>query len=440
MIIGVFLFLTLCLILSAVLFRKDFCTPAFLFTAGFWISCFWVVFFKRDWTFTSQSLPYLVCGGVLSFILGCLVVRPFEKKKVKGAESRYLQPINISGGAAYKILAIQITLFLITFWVIYRNTRTFNLILASGLYYRMNKYGRLTYYSGTIKMAQYVNFGLMYLIEYSILYNIIYKRKNKISSYFLLLFSLLITLLQGNRTTFFMAIISGVVMYYILLEKKNGGKENINISTFLKAIIFIIVLGILLTVTLTLTGRNTGEYTAIETISAYLGAPLKNLDMFLNEGHHNTGYSFGIETFIQFYHKIYGDNSDKIPNLYTYRWIGTEGLGNVYTTLMPLFYDFGIFGSCITLLILGVMFELLYYLTRRTNKRIIVILYSYSAFAISFSFFSNKIFELVISTALIYVFIGYLLVVVLCDRLSIAGRKIVIHRSSRNRHARQEVF
>lgn len=442
----IFFSITILLLLSIIAFNSDLCAPAFLFTVGFWLSSFWLTFFNRQWYLTNGKLPLVLIGGITSFFLGCLIVQLFSQRKEKqiAYNTEKLYKVDISNSKILIFFCIEILFFLMSYYCIYRNTGSSNLITAMGLYYNASKYGRLVYNSSIIKLIQYFNFGMMYFVEYIILSRIILKQKNKISIYILFVGTLFISLMQGTRTTLFMGVISGLVMIFLLKGKANGWNSNINLKIICKLIVFVIFLGVLLNASLFFTGRSTGEYTIVQTISAYLGAPIKNLDSFLNDNLHNSSKVFGIATLAQTYEKIYKytyNSAYEIPQLYTYRWIGNEGLGNVYTFFMPLYYDFGILGTWLMSFVLGGVCQKIYCKLKSSCKlnryNTDIIIYSYIAFAVAFSFFSNKLFEIVVSVAFVYVMIGLESIIFIANS-TIRKGKLVLKSSwrlnNRNRY------
>lgn len=433
----IFICLSAIFIYCVIAFDRDICAPALLFTVGFWLSVFWACFVVQRWEFDNTTLPGLMIGGTISFVLGCTIVNAISRKKLNRIHRlSIVSKIEMSDVQLAAFFIIEIFCFLITLYVVYQNTRTTNLVAAIGLYYYANKYGRLVYESPLVDIAQYINWGMLYVSEYILINNVLNKKQNKRMLYVLLLLSYLISLLQGTRTIMFMGIISGIIMAFLITGRRNGWKPNLNLKTVIKSMIIVILLGILLVVSITATGRDTGEFTALQTVNSYLGAPIKNLELFLDDGLINKGKAWGIETFLQLYQKLYnatGNAKFQAPQLYTYRWIGKEGLGNVYTIFMPLYYDFGVFGTCILMLVLGILSQSFYNWVRLTpSKGMIdfrIIIYSYVAFAISFSFFSNKIFELVIAVGFIYYFIGLVITAFILNTKIIHG-KLIINRKS----------
>lgn len=147
-------------------------------------------------------------------------------------------------------------------------------------------------------------------------------------------------------------------------------------------------------------GRTLSDITVVDLIANYIGAPVKNLELFIKDGRIK-GNGFGLITFRDTYswvNEMLGSEHFIIPKVYKYRWIDGKILGNVYTQLMPLYNDFGIPGVFISMGLLGIFCQKIYdsikYKKSRGNIDYRLLIYSYVGFAIIFSFFSNKFLNL----------------------------------------------
>lgn len=435
MIFGLFITLTIILIICFIVFNRDLCAPAFLLTVGFWFSSLWAWLYQDNWNgFENRKLYILIAGSVFAFCIACFITNLFDKAILTKSKDIKLEPIIIPLYKLKLYLLIEIIMFLLVMLVVFMNTSSRNIITAIGEYYVANKYNRLIYESGVVKIIQYFNIAGVYIIGYVILNNIICKIKNSKITYIIVIFGMIISVLQGTRNNLFMLIISGIIMYYILKGVNNGWKPNITLKTFLKMITTILILILFFKMSIVFTGRNSDEYTFIEMLSTYIGSPLKNLELFINENYYVNNI-FGEQTLLQTYKKIYeftGNINYNVTSLYQYRWIGSIGLGNVYTMLMPLYNDFGLYGSWILMALIGFISQKQYDHIR-CIKRINVIskqilIYSYVSFAIMFSFFSNKYFEMVVSTAFIYTFIGIEVIIKFIWNVTFSQGKLIIKK------------
>lgn len=433
MIFALFITLTIILIICFILFNRDLCAPAFLLTIGFWFSSLWAWLYQDNWNgFENRKLYILVAGGVFAFCIACFITNLFDRITLPKSKNITLQPIIIPLYKLKLYLLIEIGMFLLIMVVLFMNTNSRNIITAIGEYYVANKYNRLVYESSIVKIIQYFNIAGVYIIEYVILNNIICKTKNSNITYIIVIFGSIISVLQGTRNNLFMLIISGIIMYYILKGVNNGWKPNITLKTFLQMITTVFILILFFKISIIFTGRNSDEYTFLEIISTYIGSPLKNLELFINENFYVNNL-FGEQTLLQTYKKIYeftGNINYNVTSLYKYRWMGSIGLGNVYTILMPLYNDFGLYGSWILMALIGFISQKQYDHVRAIRKINVIskqiLIYSYVSFAIIFSFFSNKYFEMIVSTAFIYIFIGIEVIIrFICNVTFSSGRLII---------------
>lgn len=428
--------LSLVLILNVILFRGNFCSPAILFTAGFWVSSLWAWVFQDRWGgFRNSALIVLVMIGVMSFSIGCLFVKLVYISKHSVIKPTQLYPITIQKNKLYIYILFEMIIAIITIYIILKNTSSNNLIYAISQYYNLNKYHRLVYDPSYFSIIQYFNISGVLLFGYIVINNIVCKKRNPSILYIIIFLGMCISLLQGIRNTFFLFIISGIVMFYLLRGANTGWKSNFNLSTLPKVIMMFGIIIVLFRITTIATGRLSDEFTFIELLSTYIGTPLKNLELYLSESHPPSPV-FGGQTLMQTYNKLYnatGNPQFHVTSFYEYRWIGSTGLGNIYTILMPLYQDFGFGGSGIVLFVIGAISERMYeHLQRNKLKRGInygIIVYAYCAFSISFGFFSNKYFEMVVSMAFIYTLISLFIIKVYFVDIKFHRGRIIIFRS-----------
>ena len=402
------------LLLNFVLLEKDLASPSILFIGGFFFTAILAAAFNDVWCgFYSEYLYLLIVGGSISFLLGCLIVCVFSRKG--NAYVKKIEPIILRNDNLLMLLLIQIVLACISYIVVRNNTISSDYVMAIGEFYLLNKSGEADIPS-YFKVLQYFNMAGVYICIYVLMNNKICGYKDKILLYIPIIVGLMITLMQGTRNAFFMFFISAMIMYFILKNIVDSWQPNINIL-FLKKICLITVIGIgLFQMSYYITGRDDINYSFIDLLSSYLGAPIKNLDYFLLENH-SSGKLLGEQTFLQWYKKLYDITHSSIfitRDLYEYRWLNNIGLGNVYTIYMPLFNDFGLLGAWGIVGIIGAFLQIFYYKIRFNMKNNIsidmyIIIYSYVGFSVFFSFFSNKFFEMTISIGFIYLFIALLI-------------------------------
>lgn len=305
-------------------------------------------------------------------------------------------------------------------------------MVAIGSYYNMVKYNIIEQ-PNVISLLEWLNAGATLIIIYYMVYNLVYGKKVKRLVYINILLSLFESLLSGTRHTAMVYILSIIIMYMSLYNIKKSFRPNINVKFMIKMLVVLFCLLELFMLFATLQNRRVEGVPVLDTLVTYIGAPLKNLEMFIAENKKST-YFWGSATLNQTYNKLYSITHNEIfktpSNLYSYRWIGNFGMGNVYTTFMPFYYDFGINGVGLVMAFIGFISQKFYddmrFHTGGQGVNYKVILFSYSACAVLLLYFSNKFFEMIISFGFLYLLVGIIIFDIFFFKLDLKNRKIKI--------------
>lgn len=430
MIYVLFGLVTLLMLISIVIFDRDVTAPSFLLTASFWIATFFACLNSSLWNFENEMLIGVVISGLSGFIVFSSVEYLIFKRGKK-VVVRKIVPVSISNFKLCVYLFIQLFLYAFSLVVIIRNVgQAGALSYLVNTYYELNRTGDATYTSSIVNIGNILNFSGTYYILYVAINNIKAGKKNSLLIWLNVIVGMIGSLLTGTKTAFFMFGIAGIVFYILLTNKENGWKKNINFKMIVKLSVGM-ALGLALFGFIdTVQGRTIENITILDKIATYIGAPIKNLELFLTDNIYKDGI-FGAQTLSNIYadiYKITGNDMFDIQSLHRYRWIFGIGLGNVYTMFMPLYYDFGFLGMFFLMGMLG-FFSQRIYDRIKYNKCLYdidfrTIFYGYLAFAIIFSFFSNKFFECIFSKTGIYFIIGFLIFDTVFKRLK--GTKLNI--------------
>lgn len=402
------------LIITMQLFNKDMTAPAFLITAAFTVSLLCCCIYADVWGFNDYRLILVILAGLIGFNIFSYITYILDKNGREPASYRF-EPVAVNGYKLCIYLLFQLVLYGLYIIMIMKTTGSFSLSGMSdaiGEYYNAGKSGKQVYSSGLVNIGTIINMPGIYYVIYLAVNNIICRKKNNILIYINIFVGMTGALLSGTRTTFFMYIIATVIIYIVLKQRYNGWKKNINIASVIKGVLFIMAAIIVFNMLFAIQGRTLSDITVVDLIANYIGAPVKNLELFIKDGRIK-GNGFGLITFRDTYswvNEMLGSEHFIIPKVYKYRWIDGKILGNVYTQLMPLYNDFGIPGVFISMGLLGIFCQKIYdsikYKKSRGNIDYRLLIYSYVGFAIIFSFFSNKFFELIFARAMIYYLVG----------------------------------
>lgn len=428
---------TILLLLSIAVSGKDLISPPCLICGGFWFATICACLYHDAWNFTNYKLVIVICGGLFCFVLASMFVRFLNGCTKNRPQLERMSEISISTNKLVIYLIFQGLLMLLLLMTLIQNVGIGNgLASAIGLYYEINKAGELEYGLGITNVMQILNLSGNYILIFVMVHNIICKKSNHLLLYINVIIGAISSLLEGTRTSLFMYIIAVIIVVFGEKNKLNGWKGNINFKTVFKLSFVIIGLMIFFNIVASYQGRTLTSMSVVDVFATYLGAPLKNLELFISENHKNDSI-FASQTFYNTYTWIYektGIMEFNIPKLNEYRFLNGKGLGNVYTFFFPLYHDFGILGSMIVMAIVGVISQKFYDKVKRQRMKSgldwWLIIYSYVGFAILFSFFSNKFFEQVIARAMIYFVIGLWGFNMFFFRLQIRKYKLVISKGN----------
>lgn len=429
------------LLVSVYIFRGDVTSPSVLLASVFFVSAICCCLYANEWKFGNYMLLVEVVGGILSFLLSCTVVYWGDAKEKRPIKTQ-LEMINIRDINLVIFLIFQVVLYMYYGYFILKTVGGMHGLGISSLigkYYEASKSGIGIYKPQLVNIGGIMDMSAIYYLLYIAINNIVCKHKNNKLIYINIAIGVIGSLMDGTRTTLYMYITALAIMYIILSQRVKGWKKSFNFLNVLKGCGAIFLLLIVFNLSFTLLGRKVSDIAVMDLLANYVGAPIKNLEFFINDGRILNG-SIGAATFQDTYNWInrwIGKEIFIIPNTYKYRWIHGKILGNVYTVFMPLYNDFGIIGSYVIMAFLGIFSQKIYDRIKLSKRVPIidfkVIIYSYVAFAILFSFFSNKFFELIFARAMIYFLIGISFFDFFFCGIHITKSKLIIYLR-KNRH------
>lgn len=256
---------------------------------------------------------------------------------------------------------------------------SFNIVLSSLAVYRKKVKGR---------------FPLSYLIPYILM--------------------IIISFLSGGRTAALRYIVAFIILYIFITRylQKSYRKGNSKMIRILVPSMIIILIGLGLSINLI--GRTT-KIPLFEYTTAYLGAPLYNLDIYYNS-HHNLTTLFGEQTFQSVYSFI-GTHFHLPQFIYDlnlpYNTYQGHYLGNVYTMYFAFLQDFGYLGVIPLTAFVAGYFTISYRRLmnfKRSNIGISLFTYAYLFNDLVFAMFSCKFYESIFSTIFIIYFLGTIII------------------------------
>ena len=226
------------------------------------------------------------------------------------------------------------------------------------------------------------------------------------------------SLMGGCRSEIFRVITACIFIWYFFYRINKGESFNIK-PVFIKIMLLLIVVSLFFISFIYIVGRSEADMNLEEVITSlfiYAGAPIFNLDIYLQNPWKQVHGIFGELTFVRFISWLgmkMGDTSliyeFDIPFL-SYQ---NYSLGNVYTTFYPFIYDFGFLGVLVLTVIMAVVCVWLYNkvnFVRISSNRIsmYVVCYAYLVNDIVMSPFAARFYETVVNVGTIHRWIGVL--------------------------------
>lgn len=248
-----------------------------------------------------------------------------------------------------------------------------------------------------------------YVIGYVIVKNLVKKISPSIAELVCFTSSFLSTFCQGSRSG--VCILISLVLLYVFLYQKQQNLKNVMKQVFFKLLLVVCFAVFLFWISGEITGKN-WNVSFYEYLSVYLGFPIYNLNHALNIGITQPEIP-GLVSFDAILKKILPlINITYAPYTLTREFVYFDGhnMGNVYTIFYYLIADFGVLGMFFFMFLIGGIMQILFE-HALNNKQVLSlaeVVLCYFLTTVSFSFFSNKICEVIAVFHIIEVGFAYL--------------------------------
>ena len=357
--------LTIILFWGYISMDKDIASPPVLFVGPFLVANICAAAYGSRWNLDMHFNTFCVLFfGCLLFTMGCWVVHKMVAPKLRKKARRQLigtgetiVRIDVSMWKIFVIIAIQA----LSIYIVSRDMRAvvgrygvsgnFTLIMYWFREYHIfsDKNVALSSLSSNIRLF---SIAVSYVWIYIICNNFIGKYKNRkmIPMFLGIILGIVNCVILGARGEAIQLIVAVFVIFVFLQKKYHGWRSNIKFRQIILTgiILFVIMYGF--KASGDMLGRNSvNNYhtSAIDEVAKYLGAEIKNLDIYLeNPFNHTPDAIPGSQTFGNFlgwFSKLLRLNW-KIGGELPFQKVNGISLGNVYTVFYAYIYDFGYFG------------------------------------------------------------------------------------------------
>ncbi len=389
--------------------NKDIFSPSVIFNAVFLFAVIDAITMINVWKTEIHVNTLLVISvGVFLFQIGALLANKTRRIRLgnqKVHRRRDYKSVNSSVAFAFIVIDVLILLYITP--VILNVVRSYG-ITGSPLYL-IGKYSTLSKEKnadlGIGKIASNLHqFCEMqsYVWAYLLLHEFVFIKKIRIDLLVLYIITTLSFFLYGSRGTGVFSLVALIPLFVIMYREKRERKKLPGKYYFWGIALVAVLMFSFQGMGELISRRFASSVTPWEYISIYFGAPIQNLDLYLQQRWVRPKI-WGYNTFnVQI---SYLGRKFNIPNLaittdipFNYR--NGHILGNTYTMFYAFIYDFRYTGIVITF-ILGYVMQKMYIVASRESREFIPIarlVYAYFFPGVAFAFFSNKIIESVTIT------------------------------------------
>ena len=394
--------------LNYVLTSREILAPSFLFNISFLLSTFWALFNVKRWSLDLHINTFLVIlTAVITFSFISVLINNMYKvlNKRKNIAIPLQEGQHIKSWKIFFLCSVEIITILLTIKFIKNVSPAGN--LSDAIYqYRTQVVDQVSNIQGVPRVISLLrNFtdscGIFF--SFVLARGLVLHKKIDYNALFVFVLSIISGLLLGSRGGLVASIIFFVVSIYFLSRKKNQWRVKGNFKFFLISAIGVMIFISLFQVVAIILGRTANNYSLNEYLSIYIGAEIKNLDIFLQNNLIPLGNeNFGGQTFISLY-KSFGHQTYLLD--LPFLNVNGHNLGNVYTTVYPYLYDFGYIGVPVLISLMAIISQIVFEMAKRFRDSgkvaISVLIYGRIVSCLSLAFFSNKFYENIFSTGFV---------------------------------------
>lgn len=405
------------LLISFAFDGKRLTSPPVVFCSGFLLSSICAVYFSGQWQFKLHPSTFVtLVGGISLFSIICISIHKLYNH-MRGVKrgNKFDSPglcalpgLRTAPLALFCILQLFVTVsVLIQISSFFPDLPVFHAIGA----FKSSKTFTIDNLTFPFPLNQVMNLckAAGYLFAF-LLAKTMADKKINLSGVCLLvnfLFSAVLGFIVGGRNLG----LSYVVCLFVswLLCRAAGGRREINGKVL---VILVVSVAVFVGLLQFLSFGRSGSIRLKDYIGIYLGAPLANLDAYLQNGHFGGSSPFGRMTFFCWYTYI-GYKFGITDWMYTFdlpfQMRNGFDMGNVYTTFYSYIYDFGYIGMVLLVIAMAVISQVCY------EKAALrggvkynwpwLLIYSFISYQLLFSFFSNKFYEEVLTPGFITSFV-----------------------------------
>ena len=408
-------YLTMLIISITFSYKKALLSPQIGYCGGFLLQAIYALFWQEKYDIClSKETFFVLSFGAITFTLVSWIVQLLCGKLSikysstnKNKNKRLGEPITIDNWKLVGFALFQIIVLVLVF-------RYILLGASGGFFNAINNFYQTHMLIGTSDNSIPTYIGLMrciciasgYFWAYILCHNIIhgYEGSKKLLLVNVLL-AVLLNIITGSRSGIIEMAIAVFVYVFMVYYFKSARSLYIT-PKLIGKILVLFVIGLFIFHNAAMLLGRTIEVNFSENLAVYLSAEIKNLDIFICSENFGRGYNIDTNnTLANIINSFSGSLGlpDVAHKVYSkFNFVNGYNLGNVATTYLPFVYDGGIGAVIIYTAIMSAIGQILFVsiikkqeLIRNIDIRIIA--YGYMFFCYTFSFFSNRFYDMIIT-------------------------------------------
>lgn len=441
--IVLFTILVLLLICTFFLQERQFLSPSVLYSSVFLIAVLNGLTQYNNWAYELSWITVaLIAASVGVFCLSAAIVHIIFRVKygaisqrIQSARTCILKAPSITIPSWFYVIALMtqigtaIVVLLFIMKAVDAEQNGYSISQAIGQYDALSKFSNFDKpVRGILGFLYVASSSSGYVWSFIVLIKILKDHHFEALAFLNFLVSLFAPLLTGGRAGTIQLVLACLIMFFLfsnLFFKKKSKSFSLIIASVSSCLL---LLGLLIFKPVAqLLGRDVSQFSVYEYLSIYIGAPVKNLDIFLAQHYDSLPLSnyFGETTFTGIVQSVC--RWANIPYVkhfgvtQPFQTMFDSELGNVYTSLYSLIWDFGFWGCLFFVFLMAVImqlvFEWIYVPSSKWCRQPIdlsIILYVFLVYGVIFAFLSNRFYSTVVSTLFIREFATWLFACVLC--------------------------
>ncbi|MBT1164907.1 O-antigen polymerase [Bifidobacterium felsineum] len=416
-----FIFLSALTIISFKISNGSILAPASAFCLSFALSVLNGLTNYNKWDFELHAITFSLIGGsAVIFCISCFIFNLlYSKSNYKFSQNSInLKPFFIPN----YIYIIFLVLQLVSTYLSLKSIKTLGTIHGSDgtLSGSIFAYRTASLYSSSFTgLPGYVTFlsNLCSALGYICIYNAMtFYFQNKKINFFASISSfiaIIAPLVYGGRGASLLFIFFIFTIFLVRYESYSRLHNSYRILPIFGFLALVFIIAYIFYISLSIMGRSSGSFDFYYYLSIYLGAPIKNLDIYLSSGIIQPSFDCVETCSSDVYTSLNGISSASQSFRFTeFQNYNGFDLGNAYTIFHSFIHDFGFLGCILLIVSMALISQYFYIKTSniQSSPYNVIYLYIYSMifYSLCISFFSNQFYKTLFSTIVLkYILIWF---------------------------------